>query len=85
MGMELIHWAINSLTAGTPKRKNDFPSLCNNPLLIALQLWVGLSSLFTNHSRILNSLILCRSCAGNHSCSEFIHSVDMSYPEDSIS
>ena len=63
-------------------KKNDFPSLSNNQLLIALQ---GPSSLFPSHSGILTGLILCRSWAGHHSCGNFICLVDMLHPEDSLS
>lgn len=54
-------------------KNSDSPSTCNShQLSTAPQLRVGttLTVPFPNHAGILSVLILCRSCAGIHSCCE---------------
>lgn len=46
--------------------------------------WGWLVNLSPNYSRTLTGLNLCRSCAGCHSCYEFMSIIFLLYPEDTV-
>lgn len=61
--------------------KNDCPSPSNYLLPIAAQGRMGLETIYLIYAGILTGLISGQSCAGNHSCYEFLSTVALPCPK----
>lgn len=70
--MAMVVWRLVDLTGATPLKKTDSPSPRSYQLSLASQLGMEFACPSMFHIGILTGLILYRSCAGNHSCSDLV-------------